>query len=154
MCVLPFRPAALAAGIVLLSCVTLGGCRDVLYPTDAVRAAAQPDYAAWWSEVEACSALHGDLDLIEWFTVPADSVGGFWCADGPGQECAGEWYAPHTIYLAGPSRYYPDGYGADEWTVKHEMLHDLVGRPGHPRVFDDCGLKSRTPEGWYGIPPR
>jgi len=142
---------AIAAGVALLAGALPAGCRDVLFPANAQPASALPVYATWWHQVEACSGLTGDLGLVAWYTVPADSVGCFWCEDGPDESCAGEWVAPHAIYLAGPSRFFPQGYGADEWTVKHEMLHDLVGHAGHPRVFNVCGLASRTPAGWYGI---
>jgi hypothetical protein len=127
------------------------GCEISSAPVNAHRVAAPPSYATWWHETEECSGLTGDLQRVDWFVVPADSDGGFWCADGPDYTCAGEWVAPHSIYLAGPSRTYPVGYVADEWTVKHEMLHDLVGRPGHPTPFADCHLESRTPDGVNGL---
>lgn len=47
------------------------------------------------------------------------------------------------IALAGPNRFFPDGYADDEWTVKHEMLHDLLGTPEHPAAFTTCHLLFR-----------
>ena len=143
-----------AAGLIWVTAGTGlagAGCEVSVAPLDARRAEALPNYATWWRETEACSGLAGDLQRVAWFTVPADSDGGFWCEDGPDHACAGQWVAPHAIYLAGPSKRYPQGYSVDEWTVKHEMLHDLVGQPGHPSVFDDCRLASRTPAGVYGL---
>lgn len=128
-----------------------GGCEVSTAPVNGRRVTAPASYALWWQADEACSGLTGALDDVDWYVVPADSDGGFWCEDGPDHTCAGEWVAPHAIYLAGPNRTYPDGYAVDEWTVRHEMLHDLVGRPGHPPVFDDCRLASRTPSGVYGL---
>lgn len=143
--------AAAGTGWVVVGLLVAGACEQSLAPVNARPASALSSYDAWWRETEACSGLNGDLQRVEWFTVPADSDGGFWCEDGPDHTCAGEWMAPHSIFLAGPSPGYPEGYAADEWTVKHEMLHDLVGVPGHPASFDDCRLASRTPDGVYGL---
>ena len=145
---------AAAAGTVCLAAGAGGlGCEAPTSPAPAhaLRVDPLPSYAEWWQEDEACSGLRGDFQNLDWYVVPADSDGGFWCADGPDNTCAGEWVGPHAIYLAGPNRMYPQGYAADEWTVRHEMLHDLVGRPGHPSVFDDCRLASRTPSGVFGL---
>jgi hypothetical protein len=137
-----------AALLVAASCETATAPR----PAGAFRIEAPPGYEQLWQEVEQCSGLSGDLARITWHVAPADTAsGGFWCADGPDNACAGEWVAPHDIYLAGSSPADPEGYAADAWTVKHEMLHDLVGRAGHPPVFDDCHLASRTPLGTYGL---
>ena len=151
-------PLCLSVATAAAACMMAGaagvasvGCRVPVAPGNAARVVAPPGYAAWWSEDLQCSGLSGDLQKVEWYEVPAESDGGFWCEDGPDHTCAGEWVEPHAIYLAGPSRTYPQGYAADEWTVRHEMLHDLVGAPGHPRVFDDCRLASRTPDGVYGL---
>jgi hypothetical protein len=147
---------ALALGSALIAVVpgvAGSGCEVATAPPADFRPmAVLPSYARWWSEVEACSRLTGDLTRVDWFEVQADSAdGGFACEDGPDHLCAGEWAEPHYIYLAGPSLAYPSGYTVDEWTVKHEMLHDLVGRPGHPEQFDYCHLASRTPSGVYGL---
>jgi len=150
--------ARLAAGaaatwLVAAAGVAGAGCEVATAPPANARLLAPlPSYQAWWSEVEACSGLTGDEQRVAWYEVPADpDDGGFYCADGPDHTCAGEWAEPHSIYFAGPSTSFPKGYFSDEWTVKHEMLHDLVGRPGHPQVFDDCHLASRTPSGVYGL---
>ena len=137
---------AAAAGLAAPACEVV-----TAPPANAQRMEALPDYATWWTEVEACSRLSGDFASIEWYEVPADpDDGGFFCKDAAGESCAGEWSEPHSIYLAGPSAVYPSGYVADEWTVKHEMLHDLVGRPGHPEQFDYCHLRTRSPTGVSG----
>lgn len=33
-----------------------------------------------------------------------------------------------------------DFFADDFFTVQHEILHDLVGQPGLPPVFEQCGL--------------
>jgi hypothetical protein len=143
--------AAGTAGVVGGTGITGTGCEVPSAPSNARQMAALPTYASWWHEAQECSGLTGDLQQVDWFVVPADGDGGFWCEDGPDHTCAGEWVAPHAIYLAGPGKAYPQGYAVDEWTVKHEMLHDLVGQPGHPDVFDECHLASRTPDGVFGL---
>jgi hypothetical protein len=37
----------------------------------------------------------------------------------------GRWNDNHHIYIA-------SAYQRNELVVRHEMLHDLLGRPGHP----------------------
>ena len=76
-------------------------------------------YQTWWAETEACSGLSGNFDRIEWMIVPGES---FPCASG---DCVGHWDPGHKIFLA------------SEWTehemvVRHEMLHELMRRSGHP----------------------
>ena len=146
-------PVLCLASLAAAAGIAGNGCEVATAPPpDAKPMDPLPAYAQWWAEVQSCSGLVGDEQRVAWFEVPADPAdGGFWCEDGPDHTCAGEWAEPHSIYLAGPSNHYPLGYVADEWTVKHEMLHDLVGHPGHPQVFDDCHLASRTPSGVYGL---
>jgi hypothetical protein len=148
-----WAPALGAVLIAAASGAAVSGCRVATAPPSGARPLDPlPSYAVWWQDVEACSRLTGDVARVDWYQVPADVAdGGFACADGPGGRCAGEWAEPHAIYLAGPSPENPAGYAADEWTVKHEMLHDLVGRPGHPEQFDYCHLASRSPAGVYGL---
>lgn len=73
----------------------------------------------WWSKTEACSGRTGDFDRVKWFVVEGP---GFKC---PGGTCAGHWESSHEIFLAGD-------YRNNELVVRHEMLHELLGRPGHP----------------------
>ncbi len=137
----------------LMAGLMIAGCEaPTAPPTGARTFTPLASYATWWADVEACSRLTGALVRVTWYQVPPDSAdGGFSCADGPNQRCGGEWSEPHSIYLAGPSAANALGYAMDEWTVKHEMLHDLVGRPGHPEQFDYCHLASRSPSGVYGL---
>lgn len=76
-------------------------------------------YREWWARTEACSGRTGDFDRISWFVVEGP---GFAC---PGGVCAGHWESTHRIFLAGD-------YRQNEMVVRHEMLHELLGRPGHP----------------------
>jgi hypothetical protein len=92
----------------------------------------QPQFALWWRMTEACSGLRGSLADVRWYVQPgletlqipgdAGRYGGYWWADG------------NRVLLT--ERAVTDG-----WLVRHEMLHALVGRAGHPReqFGDRCG---------------
>jgi hypothetical protein len=76
-------------------------------------------YREWWAATEACSGLSGDFDRVEWMVVPGES---FECGSG---QCVGHWDPDHKIFLA-------DQWKEHEMVVRHEMLHDLMRRSGHP----------------------
>ncbi|MGH7628141.1 MAG: hypothetical protein ACREOF_01895 [Gemmatimonadales bacterium] len=80
---------------------------------------ARPEYRAWFARTEACSGRTGNFDRIVWHVVDGD---GFECPSG---RCVGRWNDNHHIYIA-------SAYLENELVVRHEMLHDLLGRPGHP----------------------
>ena len=91
-------------------------------------------YREWWAKTEACSGRRADFDKVEWYVVPGD---GFSCPSG---RCAGRWESSHKIYLA-------QDWAHNELVVRHEILHELIGRPGHPDppFGADCPL---TWESW------
>jgi hypothetical protein len=76
-------------------------------------------YREWWAKTEACSGRRGFFDRVQWSVVEGRS---FPCSSG---QCAGHWNTNHHIFLASE-------WAMDEMVVRHEMLHDLLGRPGHP----------------------
>lgn len=76
-------------------------------------------YRQWWAATEACSGLSGSFDRVEWMIVPGES---FECASG---HCVGHWDPDHKIFLA-------SDWSDHEMVVRHEMLHELMGRAGHP----------------------
>ncbi len=77
------------------------------------------NYRAWWIKTEVCSGLTGDFDRVEWLVVPGH---GFSCTSG---QCAGHWEPDHRIFIAAD-------WTANEMVVRHEMLHELLKRAGHP----------------------
>jgi hypothetical protein len=77
-----------------------------------------PSYRVWWERTEACSGRAGSFEAVQWFIVPGE---GFDCPSGT---CAGRW-EPGRIYLA-------SAFASDEMVVRHEMLHALLDRNGHP----------------------
>ena len=143
-CVLPL--AAVAAARIAIGLIGLAalGCEVPTAPAPGATLAPPAVFDQWWQEVEQCSGVTGAIDRVSWYVVPcAAGEAGFKCDVTPDGLCAGEWRAPHEISLAGPNRFFPEGYADDEWTVKHEMLHDLLGTPDHPEAFRTCHLLLR-----------
>ena len=99
-------------------------------------------YREWWARTEACSGLRADFERVQWSMVPGNS---FPCASG---KCAGHWEPGHRIYLA-------EDWTTNEMVVRHEMLHDLLDRSGHPDppFGDPCPLTWATWQGDRESPP-
>ncbi len=76
-------------------------------------------YREWWAATEACSGLTGSFDRVEWLIVPGES---FECSSG---QCVGHWGPDHKIFLA-------SDWTSHEMVVRHEILHELMRRSGHP----------------------
>lgn len=96
------------------------------------RVSVSTEYRTWWNEISACSGLEGDVDAVRFFRVTAPlylAETQFPC--GEGLRCNGLWEAPHDISIA-------PAYLSNRQLVEHEMLHDLLGAPGHPPVFEEC----------------
>ena len=86
-------------------------------------------YATWWQNMETCSGKTGALSRIRWFSVPKGQL--IWHDD----TVAGVWMRPHNIYV----EEHRVEWG--QYTVSHEMLHDLLQVAGHPAVFDTCHVR-------------
>jgi len=102
-----------AAGLLL----ALSGCG--FDPEGDIPLDPPPIYREWFAKTEACSGRTGDFDRLRWSVVEGHS---FPCSSG---ECAGHWRTSHHIFLAGD-------WVMDEMVVRHEMLHDILDRTGHP----------------------
>jgi hypothetical protein len=97
-------------------------------------------YLEWHTKTEACSGLLGDFSTIQFYVVPgvetfptrAGSKVGEWTFDG----------ATNRIVIAG-------NYANSEMVVRHELLHSLLQREGHPAEYfvNRCHL---TWESWDG----
>jgi hypothetical protein len=95
--------------------------------------AAPEQYRSWWSATEQCSGLSGDFSKLEFYQVPGVST-----FASPVGTVVGLWNqagSENRITLAG---YYLD----NELVVRHEMLHALLERTGHPVEYfvTRCGL--------------
>lgn len=112
------------------------GCLAPFEPANAVEFAPPSVYVELWTEVEACSRVSGDFQLLHWFVV-LGSDDQFSCPQ-HGGSCGGWWEFPHEIYLAEPEVH---NAATHYRTVRHEMLHDLLQTGEHPAAFDACGLR-------------
>lgn len=106
-------------------------------PAGAIRHTPSAWYRTWWEETEACSGLTGRFDAVKWYVVPG--VTSFSHPAGDGRQLTGLAAGQH-IYLA-------EGYMQHPLVVRHEMLHVLLRRGGHPEPYftDLCKL---TWESW------
>ncbi|HEU4682658.1 MAG TPA: hypothetical protein VFS51_12970 [Gemmatimonadales bacterium] len=114
--------------------VALAGCGFAPYGDEPLDP--PPIYREWWAKTEACSGRTGNFDRVRWSVVEGRS---FSCSSG---ECAGHWRTDHHIFLA-------SDWVMDEMVVRHEMLHDLLDRPGHPDPPFGIGCPL-TWESWNG----
>lgn len=121
-------------GVLAAACGTTQPTEQTL-PSLAVRIEAPTAYQEWFARTEACSGLAGNFQAIEWYVVPG--VNSFMM---DGAERAGMWQrrdGRSQIVIAG-------NYADHEMVVSHEILHDLLGRQGHPEEF----FESRCPLTW------
>ena len=118
-------------------------------PATAIPFAAPAKFALWWRLTQACSGITGDFASVSWYAVPntrtfsyeGKQVNAYWIGD------------PDRIVLA-------DSLREDGPTVRHEMLHVLLHRVGHPRsaYLDACGGvvactgECKVEAGVYGSP--
>jgi hypothetical protein len=123
------RPSIALIAIVL----ACAGCRDLAdapaatppeLPLGAAALDIPADYAAWWSATEQCAGRVADLSRIRWFSVPGHTSFVY----GDGQYDGYWWNGVHWILLAGDKV-------QDGMIVRHEMLHDLLGRGDHPPAY-------------------
>jgi hypothetical protein len=128
-------------GTVLL--IPLLGCTTeptIVLPDGAQAFTAPQGYHTWWSKTEGCAELTGDLNRVEWYVVP--NVATFETEQGPKVGIRVKAGDRITIVLAG-------AYQEHEMVVRHEMLHAILDRPGHPTEYfeDRCRLTWAT---WGG----
>jgi hypothetical protein len=108
-------------------------CRTLVdppLPGTAQQFAPPPVYSRWWAMTESCSGLTGSLARVTWYTVPGSTfvpledirVVGYW------SQRSNRIVIAEMDILNGAA-------------VRHEMLHALKQRPGHPRAdfLDKCG---------------
>ncbi len=129
----------------------LAGCRLPLEPVGAVQIVPPGEWRAAYDSVAACAGRTASFDAVRWYVVPA-----FTFATEKG-DAEGYWMWGHRIFLAHylvwPERVVPnwDLYSpADQAAirehgarvVRHEALHDALGREGHPvPPFDVCARR-------------
>ncbi len=117
---LVLRPAA---ALLLAGSGCLHAGRGGELPRGAVPLAPPPVFQEWHRRTEECSGLRGDFTALTWYVVPG--VSAFRTRRGPE---VGAWTrrpGQETIVLAG-------NFAGHEMVVRHEMLHALIGKAGHP----------------------
>lgn len=125
------RPATLSrrflpALALWLGAASCAGLEPSAPPDGAVPMTAPSQYSEWYTRTEACADLAGSMGHIDWFVVPGVST--FQTDIG---EKVGLWEQ-----VGGRSRITIAGnYAGDEMVVRHEMLHDLLERAGHPEEY-------------------
>src|SRR5690349_20325461 len=107
------RVLIVAAGMVSM------GCNSFVAPEGEEAFAPPPVYREWWAKTQACSGRKADFSRIRWALVPGRS---FSCGSG---QCVGHWQSSGEIWIA-------SDWKDNEMVVRHEMLHALIGEPGHP----------------------
>lgn len=104
----------------LATALALAGCGDATGPAPLPAGAASytppPVYARWWTLVEACSGLTGDFAAYAWYAAPGATV-----RTASGREAAA-YTDPAARRVVLAAKYRDDGP-----TVRHEMLHALLG---------------------------
>lgn len=91
-------------------------------PADAEEFAPPPVYSTWWVMTQSCSGLSGSLAAVTWYrteevvydTHSGDVIAGYW--------------VPGSNRVVLNANVMMDGQ-----TVRHEMLHALRQKGGHPR---------------------
>ena len=95
-------------------------------PAGAILMAPPAQYATWYASTEACAQLSGAANRIEWYVVPGVST--FETSIG---EKVGLWEQVGNVSRITIAGNYTD----NEMVVRHEMLHDLLERAGHPPEY-------------------
>jgi hypothetical protein len=119
--------------VLLIAVAACTSPTELRFPDDAIPIDVQPQFALWWRMTQACSGLRGDLGAVRWYVQP-DVEALHIPGDHGGPYGAYWWATGNRILLT--ERAVTDG-----WLVRHEMLHALMGRAGHPRgeFVDRCG---------------
>lgn len=142
----------------LLAVAACDAATGIPFPSTAVRFTPPSIYREWWALTEACSGREASFAAVSWYVVPG-------AATIPETRYNGYFYsAGNRIVLAGAEEAQSDGE-----LVRHEMLHAIIGKGGHPRemfvvrcggvvaCIDDClvdgGPAPPADPGSHVVPP-
>ncbi len=127
--------------LVLLALPLLGACAtepsaDPM-PAGAVRMEVRAEYRDWWTRTEGCSQLQGDFSRVEWYVVPDAET----FQSEVGESVALRIGSGDNVRIVIAGRYV-----GHEMVVRHEMLHALLNRSGHPALYFEqrCALTWST----------
>ncbi len=108
-------------------------CRDISAPDvpwRAVQVTPPPRVALWWRLAAACSGIPATPGSVSWYVVPNTNTLSF-----QGKTVYAYWIGdPDRIVLS-------ETHANNGLIVRHEMLHALLHRSGHPRAacLNSCG---------------
>jgi len=111
-----------AAIVNLTACDMIVGLLDPMFPSDAEEFSPPPVYSTWWDMTRACSGSNRSLGDVAWFKTSqplhnfrtGEALGGYWNS------------FDNRIVLTTAVMH-------DGSIVRHEMLHALLRKDGHPR---------------------
>jgi hypothetical protein len=92
---------------------------------------APAQYGPWFHDVLECSGVvhpHATFPDLSFVSVPGE----FFMADGHADRIGYAYVDTKTIYVIASRT-------LDERVIKHEMLHQILGVPGHGPMFALCG---------------
>lgn len=115
----------LAIGMIVAAQLIVLACSDASgpgLPADAEQFSPPPVYSTWWQMTQACSGLTGSLASVTWYKTSKEVTDTH-----TGDVIAGYW-VPGSNQIVLNSLAMLDG-----GTVRHEMLHALRQKGGHPR---------------------
>lgn len=135
-----YLPRLLGRAILPALLIPLMGCttESLNALPDGAEAFAPPaEYQAWWASTEGCADIRGSFGRIRWYVVPGVST--FATEEGEKVGIRIKTGDDVRIVLAG-------NYVEHEMVVRHEMLHALLNKPGHPVEYfqDRCHLTWET----------
>jgi hypothetical protein len=119
--------AVMAASLGVAAC---GGSVDAPLPSDAEQFVPPAVYATWWNMTRACSGLTGSLEAVTWYKTSTPQYD-----PRTGERVIGRWTAGSNSITMAADAILRGG------AVRHEMLHALMAKAGHPRseFLDNCG---------------
>jgi hypothetical protein len=93
-----------------------------MLPSDAHEFSPPPVYSTWWRMAKSCSGLTGSLESITWLKTDQQMID-----SKTGERIAGYWNSSSNRIVLSTNAMLEGGI------VRHEMLHSLLRRGGHPR---------------------
>ncbi|MFL5483195.1 MAG: hypothetical protein ACJ8AK_13530 [Gemmatimonadaceae bacterium] len=114
-----------AIGMIVTAQLIVLACSDAAgpgLPNDAEQFSPPPVYSTWWQMTQACSGLTGSMAAVTWYQTSEEVTDTH-----TGDVIAGYW-VPGSNQIVLNSLVMLDG-----GTVRHEMLHALRQKGGHPR---------------------
>lgn len=120
-----FSRRVLRRAVEIVLAIPIAGCAATgkSLPFGAVPLPVPPVFREWYQRTQECSGLQGSFWALRWFVIPG--VSSFRTGEGPAVGLWKKGRGSGTIVLAG-------NFADRELVVRHEMLHSLIGRSGHP----------------------